>query len=323
MFSKKIISIDFGTYNTKIVVGRQKKQAVYIDKALMFSTPKNSFYNGHISNIGGLEESIRWNLGKNKIKSNQAVCTMESSSIITREFILPSIKKQELDHMVVYEIKHYLPIALNEYMIEYKVIEEIHEDHMKKARVLVSLLPKIMAQAYYELLSNLNLKPFALDMNSNAISKLFTQGLVINDKKFNFKKTAAVIDLGHNHINISIISKGIHQFSRIIPMESRSIYHNPSSPPVLSKKINHDQNDWVFQAQKLFLYYNSRSFDNKIDQIYFYGGRSKLKGLDLYLSNTFNIPSIKINTMNFIQIPKNCGFTLEDYLNGAGAIIRR
>lgn len=296
---------------------------VYIDRALKFSTPKNSYYNGIISNIEKLRESIIFNLEKINIKTNLAICTMESSSIITREFILPTIKKSEFYPMVKYEMKQYLPMVLNEYLLQYKILEETIENNVKKARILVSVLPKFMVQTYYELLSKLKLKPLALDMNSNAISKLFTQGLIINDEKFNFKKTAAVIDMGHSHMNINIISKGIPQFNRIIATDSRSIYYDLSPTKTISK-IGNNIDDWIFKIQKVFQYYNSRTSGNRIDKIYFYGGRSKLSGLDIYFSNAFNIPSIKINTVNFINASKKSGIsTLEDYLNGAGAIIRR
>lgn len=63
-----------------------------------------------------LQQDIHSLLTAEKIKVKRAICTIESSSIITREIILPHAKPKELKNLVQFEIQQYLPIMMEEYL---------------------------------------------------------------------------------------------------------------------------------------------------------------------------------------------------------------
>ena len=352
LFSSNVLSVDIGSQNIKLLVGKQQKNQVLIKDALMLPTPQDSFHDGRISDASKIKEAIRTGLQKLSVKAKSAICTVESSSIITRELVLPLLKSTEMNGMVRYEIEQYLPIMLSEYVIEYKILEELVHENTKMARILVAALPKLIAEGYFNLLKELNLKPLALDMNSNAISKLFIKGLIINNEGYNLDQTVAIIDMGYNNLNINIISKGIPQFNRIIPLGGKDIDMNiantfnisfedaeqkkiidgnlrindpiSTSGALLNDTIQSSIDAMIMEIQRIFHYYTSRSTGNKIDKIYLYGGSSKINGLNEHLSSSFNIPASKIGQLNNIKISSNIiGFDLEDYVNSAGAIIRR
>ncbi|MDF2531463.1 MAG: type pilus assembly protein PilM, partial [Clostridia bacterium] len=138
---KNIISIDIGTFNTKITVGKYHKGCIYIDKLLILETPQGSLVDGNLVleevKAEGFRQSLAQALWKNKIKYKDAIFTIQSTSIIRRELDVPNVKPSEMKSMIGYEIEQYLPIDLNEYIIEYKVQEEKAD---QRSRMLIAAM---------------------------------------------------------------------------------------------------------------------------------------------------------------------------------------
>ena len=351
MVLNKYVSIDLGNKSIKIVEGKEKGNCLIIDRAFTIATPINSFNDGQILDKENLKSAIYGALEAFKIKSKKAVCTLESTSIITREISLPYAKDEEMDTMVKYEVEQYLPIMLDDYVVEYKIIDKFEEEDIKKCRVLVAAIPKLIVENFLKLLHEIKLKPLALDLNSNAISKIFNKKLKINDNIYNLNETIAVLDIGYRFISIDIISKGIPQFSRLINSGGKDIDINianhfnlsleesekrkiadcnlevsqglTKSAIILNDAVKSSVDNWITEIQRVFQYYQTRTTGNKIDYIYLHGGSSNLKGLENYMKDAIQIKIQKINDINGVKFCKGTkNFDVENYLNTIGAIIR-
>lgn len=354
MFEKSILSIDIGTQNIKLAVGKQQGNIVVVDRLLMTGTPANSYLDGKLMNMELLKEEIARTIANEKIKAKRAVCTIESTAIIRRDIELPTVKPEELDTMIQYEIEQYLPISLEDYIIEYKIQEEFVEENVKKSRISVAALPKSIAEDYLQLLRGLKLVPVALDINSNVLSKLFGSPKVqINNQKSIYEKTVAYIDIGYSSMNLVIVKKGIMKFNRLMSFggyeidinianafnldvlhaERRKIEDAELTDPdrqgtgskaMLDDILRTSAEHWVQELQRMFQYYTSRSKDNRIDEVCIYGGSSNIKGLAEYLQNLLNYPVNSLKAVNTVKLGKaSSPQDLEYYLNAVGAIIRK
>jgi type IV pilus assembly protein PilM len=101
---KNMISIDIGTFNTKVAVGRYHKGCIYIEKALMLETPQGSLVDGNLvlneATAEVFRQSLVQALSKNKIKYKDAIFTIQSTSIIRRELDVPNVKPSEMKSMI-------------------------------------------------------------------------------------------------------------------------------------------------------------------------------------------------------------------------------
>ncbi|WP_202710853.1 type IV pilus assembly protein PilM [Sporosalibacterium faouarense] len=351
MFWNKLLAIDLGNKNIKIVEGKQQGNQVIIEKATSVATPLHSYNDGQILDKESLKSIIHGTLEASNIKAKKTICSIESTSIITREITLPNVKEGEMDSMVKYEVEQYLPIMLDDYVVEYKVLNEFEEEGVSKSRILVAAIPKLIVENFLELFKEINLKPYVLDVNSNAISKVFFKKLKVNQDESNLEKTIGVIDIGHNFINVDIISKGIVQFSRLINSGGKDIdinianHFNLSLEEAEKKKIN-DSNiekniglapsteilndavkssidNWIAEINRVFQYYTTRSTGNKIDKLYLHGGSSSLKGIAPYMHSLLNMPVEQIKDIDKIKLSKTSeNIKIANYLNAIGAIIR-
>ncbi|WP_432665236.1 type IV pilus assembly protein PilM [Wukongibacter baidiensis] len=352
MYSKRVLSIDIGTSDIKIVVGKQLKKAILVEKLYKIPTPANSYQDGELVMLEKIEKAVRELLVAEKIKAKKAICTISSSSVITREIVVPSAKPKELKNLVHFEIQQYLPIIIEDHLIEFKIIEEFFDEAVKKVRILAAILPKKMSVDYLKLLSNLKLQPVALDIHDNAISKIFDGKVNLNGERSSLDKTVAVIDLGHSHINLIIIDRGVQRFSRIIPKggknininiansfnlavneaEEKKIEHvdlenfksDLSSYDMINELIRSNIDTWIEEIQRIFKYYTSRNMGNKIDEIYIYGGNSKIKGIAKFFNTMLNIPTFRVEEISNIKLAKKLeAMDLDYYLNAVAGIMRR
>lgn len=360
MFNKKILAIDIGNKNIKIVLGKKNGNKVIVYKNFIIKTPENSFSDGELTDTESIRKVIFDKLNENNIKTKATIVTINSSSIITREIDLPVSKEKHLNNILKFQIQEYLPINLNDFIIEHKIIDKFTEDNQNKYRVLVAALPKNIVDSYMKLLMNLHLKPIGLDYNANTISKLFPKRSYSIDNQI-LDETYALLDLGHNFININIMSNGTSKLVRTLNTGGKDININIANTFNISlseaeekkmydAKISESEsnsetsvmiNDIVLMAvnnqaqqiENIFRYFTSKIQEQTIDKIFLYGGGCNLKGIDKYINNYFNIPTYKIKyfklpklnivKLNNIKLGKYADKgNLEHYLNCISAIIR-
>lgn len=350
LFRKNTLSIDIGTKNIKIIVGQEKKDSLVINSAFNIKTPVQAYEDGKILNKNLIAKVIENTLKENKIKDKEVIFSIKSSEIITRELIFPKIKDNELKSMIHLEIEQYLPINLNDYVLESKIIEEFHNGTEKNLRIMVAAIPKNMVMEYLNLLDMLNLKGIALDFQANSISKLLEKDLIINEEEYSIKKTIAIIDMGHENSNVILIKNGIIRFNRLIKQggsdidihmanifnmdmeeaERRKIQYNTSEKNSLKSTIelkrimDYTSDKWIEEIKRIFRFYESRHRENKVDEIFIFGGSSFITDLEKNMTNELKINTKRIKNINKLQIAKEfSSIDISKYLNSIGALIRR
>ncbi len=319
---------------------------------LSFRTPLNSINDGQVTDLNKIKNKINEELSRIKVSSKKVIFTLESTTIITREVVLPYAKDEELKRILSFEIDQYFPTDLEEYVVQSRRLEDLEEDGVKKSKILVAALPKLIVKAYLELANALDLDPVALDINSNGISKLFEINSNIKNRKSDHKLTIAIIDLGYDNINVNIIDRNIPQFSRLLTIGGKEIDLNisnnfnysfdeaekikieqctyeedtaPSSYFIIQEVVNDCINSWLEEIQRFFKFYTSRSPENRIDKIYLCGGHAGLKGINDYFESFFEISTEVIDKISCIDNKCNLpdGTSINTFLNAIGAIIRR
>ena len=81
---------------------------------------------------------------------------------------------------------------------------------------------------------------------------------------------------------------------------------------------------WTYEIDRIFKFYKSRDIGNKIDRIFIYGGVSKTKGIESYLSGRFATKARRIKELSNVYFEDNRDgeASIEKYVNAIGALIR-
>lgn len=344
---RNVVAFEIGSKNIKIVEGKYSKDKLSVYKMAQVETPMAAIEDGAIIDERALVNVLQVAINQLGIKSKDAVVTSNSSSIIDREIIIPAVDESEMESVIKYEIQQYLPINLDEYIVEYLVIDKLVDSEGPKLKVNVISYPKDMVNGYYKLIKSLGLNPYVLDVTYNSLKKIVNHtGIIKNNGQVG--GTVAFVDMGATSINVTIFKRGQLDFTRVIKSGGETIDQALSTRLDMSIKstesmkidkgnlldiqeddeintiIKETVDEMIGEIEQILQFANNKNGEN-VDEVVIYGGASKLRGLDVYMQRKL-LKSIKrVFTLERIDMstsvmPKE---PIGEYLNAIGAVIRQ
>lgn len=337
---RDVVAFDIGTNTIKVVEGRYTKNRLQVYKMFEFDTPEGTMEDGRIVNEKDLAHTIKGQLKKNSVKAKEATITTSSSTIISRDVTIPVVAEDEMETVIRYEIEQYLPIKLDDYIIQFVVLDRITESDGPKFKVNVVAYPKVTARAYYDLIGALDLTPFVLDVNYNSLKKVSDLAGVNNSGS-----NLAFIDMGATSINVTIFKQGKLDFTRIIKYGGDSIDYALSSKlniqtkaaeaekiskgslvnigeyDELNSTLKETIDEILGELERILQFYNNQAVGNRIQKVVIYGGTSNIKGLQEYMEERIGVKTEKINRLNNIEFAAGRN-SVEKYMNVLGSFVR-
>ena len=350
-----LLSIDIGSHSLKVVAGQFNGGRLKITAMTKIKVEEGVINNGRIVDGIAFKNHLMQTLKEEKIKQKEVVITCEGQDIIKRELIVQKVDAADQMELITYEVGQYLPIDIDAYVLQYKILEEFEEENVQKIKVLLGAMPREMVKELFDLVIECGLTPAYLDMHSNSLDKFVNFSL----DSITLNKTIAFVDFGHQLIDISLFEKGQFKFNRLLRLgsnefdlilknhfnidtiEAENRKRKTSITSILDavEKTGFEANDekgivlketanYIYECseeiEKVFKYFTSRSADNKIDQIYLFGGGSQMKDFSMYFKERFEIPTEVLTNFRTIEIAtKNTVEELPIYVNAVGALIRQ
>lgn len=345
-----VLSLDFGSYAIKGVVGYQNDNKIKAQGAFMLKIPSETYENGNILDSVALRNILTDEIKKQNIKVKDVFVSFESTDMIKREMVIQKVDEADVMDLLMYEIAQYLPIKTYDYIFQYKMLEEFVEEEQPKMRILLGAIPKTQVEEHFELLKACGLNPIVLDMHSNAKEKILklyaTQNQEVKDL------TIAFIDMGHKMIDISIYENLSYQFNRILRMGCSSVdkiiarhlnieedaareikeggnevpnllESNETTKLLMKEDINEYLDECIDEMSKVLKYHVNKSTDGKIDLIVFLGGMCNVSGFIEHASEQFSTKCIALTELNLLESGSKVKIdNLYHYANTLGALIR-
>ena len=206
----KILSIEVGYSLTRICEMDYRVKTPKIYKYVSIPTPQGVVDDGFIAENIEFIELIKKTLTENKIKTKQAVFSVASSKIATREILLPAVKMTQLETLVKSNASDYFPIDLAEYELAHLVLGVIKGENGKadKYKVMVMAAGKNLVTGYESFASRCGLHLLSLDYTGNSIYQIMK-----NECK---EETEMVIKVEERSAIATIISDQILVLQRTI-----------------------------------------------------------------------------------------------------------
>ena len=344
---RNVVAFEIGSKYIKIVEGKYSKDKLSVYKMAQVETPMAAIEDGAIIDERALVNVLQVAINQLGIKSKDAIVTSNSSSIIDREIIIPSVDESEMESVIKYEIQQYLPINLDEYIVEYVVVDKLVDSEGPKLKVNVISYPKDMVNGYYKLIKSLGLNPYVLDVTYNSLKKIVNHtGIIKNNGQVG--GTVAFVDMGATSINVTIFKRGQLDFTRVIKSGGETIDQALSSRLDMSIKstesmkidkgnlldiqeddeintiIKETVDEMIGELEQILQFASNKNGEN-VDEVVIYGGASKLRGLDVYMQRkllksikrVFTLERIDMSTSAMPKEP------IGEYLNAIGAVIRQ
>ena len=329
----KMLAIDVGSKKVCVIEGIYRNGNVDVTSFGEIEYKSEVTNNGMITDRSNLAFLIHEIIKTKGMKSKQAVITMGSSDIVTREFKLPNIKLPSLQLLVKNEMTTIVGND-SDFIIDFIATGETSE---KLLTVMGYAVPSDMVAGYYKLLKETKLTAVSLDIHANSISKLLSNNVIngVNTSNENF----IVADIGFSKITFHGFSDGICRFNRteMSPvqefMQNIDSYSNAADRELLDLTPDIEQKPTMLsdaykyilprvadEIQRYMQYFTINSPSKPLLNILICGGVASIKGADIALSNILKIPVHTLTSVGRLTLPQNC--SLAKVCNAAGALIR-
>lgn len=215
--AKKVLCIEVGLRYTRICEMMGYKATPVVYNCITFPTPQGTFEDGYIRDKGTLGSAIKQQLVENKIKTTEAIFTVNSTKVANREVSIPYVKENKIKSIVELQAKDHFPIDISEYNISYYILSkgEKVKDKERKIKLLLLAAPNNLIQSYHNLASAAGLQIEAIDYIGNSFYQVakrqLNQGVNIS------------VHINDNTSLVNIIENENLLLQRIIPYGASDI----------------------------------------------------------------------------------------------------
>ncbi len=314
---KKGISIDIGSDLIKIISYKKSKNSLVVKKAVSLKLPDCEMRDGMIVDVDIMAETIKAAMIKNKIKGKIVNFVISSNRVITREVNYPDLPDNKLEMMINMNSAEHFPVNLQNYTINYAVLEYFTEDNKKMIRTNTVVVPNEIAVSYVELAEKLKLKIGNITYSENA---MMNYSLLVNGRE-----PYMIIDIASDRTSVAVVRKGkvalnktlgsgIREIINIVKEkyevdydaaleiigENEFIVENTSLQDTFTGKVLRNINLVVSGVARLLDYYGSK-YDEPVSNIYISGAGVCIRGLEEYMSKYFGIDTKNLENIKCIK----------------------
>lgn len=194
-FIKRTVSIDLDDKITKIGV---------IDSILGYRNIKflKSIDNEYIINSSGnyiesLTKYIKNTISKHIIPFIELSFTIQNEDIIIRNIkIIKPEKEQDIKYLIKYELKKFMPINLDNYIIKYNIISILENE----IDIQTILFPKTNIELCKKIAKSLKIKTKKICVNFNILQNLISKNIIDIDDGENL-----ILEIKDKIINLNVI----------------------------------------------------------------------------------------------------------------------
>lgn len=340
----KVLSIEIGYSFTRIceMDYRTKNPKVY--KCVSIPTPQGVVEDGFLSDNAEFVAAVKSILTEKKIRTKQAVFSVTSSKIATREVTMPAVKMSQMEALVKANASDYFPIDLTEYELAHLVLGVVrNEDMADRYKVLVMAAGKNLIACYERFAENCGLHLIALDYSGNSVYQVMRNECTEDTEMvIKVEEHAAIASVVREQTLILQrnvvygIEDAVQTLMRSAAYEEKSyraalarmkketcfkVVLNENTD-IIEEVYDYDENEEISAAKKEIAnalmplisniarvvdLYNSKNPEHLIKQIRLVGLGSDINGLTKLFTNEIGIRTATLNDLNSVALNRGSG----------------
>lgn len=282
--------------------------------------------------IWGLKELIK----KSNIKSTDAIASIPSFSTFTTIIEVPYLSEEELAKSLPFEARKYIPIPLDEVILDWSIIDIINPTASKvlgsvpkptTVQVFLAAVPKDETEKYRRIMKGAGLNLKALELENTALIR----ALLGNDLS-----PTAIVNIGGRSTSIVIVDKGYERVSHnyeiggfeITKSIARSLNVSLEKAEELKRKMGMNKADenivneamvslidmMVFETKKTISNYESAK-KQKISRVLLVGGLTNMPSFVDYFKQKLNMDVYGANAFARIIYPESLKPVIQELAN--------
>jgi type IV pilus assembly protein PilM len=253
-----------------------------------------------VRDVPAVSEALRELWTRGGFKSRKVWMGVGNQRVVVREIALPAMPEKELRQSLGFQVQEFIPMPVDEAVLDYHLIEEREIDGRQMIRLLLVAAQKAMVDTLVAAATGAKLEPMGLDLVPFAL----VRAVGASGAGMELESTGgeAVVDIGAHVTNIVVHATGETRFVRILPSGGRditvAIARGLSVEDAVAERLKRGEavegvdatpeqaleiamqraTKFVDEIRSSLEFYTAQTQGARIDRVLVSGGGSKLEG---------------------------------------------
>jgi type IV pilus assembly protein PilM len=214
------IGVDIGSTGVRAAELSMGTTPPTLGRVAQVAVAPGAVANGEVRDPAAVADALRELWHRGKFRSKQIILGVGNQRVVVREVSLPWLPDKDLRESLPFQIQEYVPIPVEEAVLDFQVLEEFEREGRRMVRLLLVAAQKIMVQQIVQAAELAKLAPVGLDLVPFAIVRSAGDQ---DGAGLPQQGDEAVVDIGADITNICIHGGGLPRFVRILPSGGRVI----------------------------------------------------------------------------------------------------
>jgi type IV pilus assembly protein PilM len=216
------IGVDIGSTGVRAAELSMRSVPPQLVRVAQVPMPEGAVSNGEIRDSDLVADALKELWDKGKFRSREVILGVANQRVVVREVALPWLTDKELRESLPFQIQEFVPIPVEEAVLDFHVLEEFEREGRRMIRILVVAAQKLMIQQIVRSAEMAKLRPVGLDLVPFAIVRSVgsIEGSGLAESGHGDE---AIVDIGADITSICVHAWGVPRFVRILPSGGREV----------------------------------------------------------------------------------------------------
>lgn len=309
--SKKIIGVEIGSFRIKLADCAGTED----EKIYLVNVPDNLVQGSRIISWDAMAEFIKETVKTNKIAARDVAVAIPKDRVFSKRVTMPIMTKEQLKINLPFEFHDYITDDKDRYVYDYAVIDKLTDEdgNITEMELLAVAAEKELVENYRAMFRRAGMKLSIIAPEFSALRNIIKDYCERQD--ISGQKDFAIVDLGHNSIEMHFFDKGEYEITRVMEMGMREIdeyiaesmdvdihvanmYKESDKDGVLeSPECVEIYNRMAVEVMRVMNFYDFNHPENNIDTIYCCGGGAMIPALLSAISENTSMGVTEINEL--------------------------
>ncbi|MFB9377821.1 type IV pilus assembly protein PilM [Kineococcus gynurae] len=208
MARRAVIGLDIGTSGIRAAQLSPGRDGVVLDRFAQVALPDGAVSDGEVVQAAPVVQAIKTLMRRGNFRGRDVALGVANQRVVVRQVDLPWMKASELRTSLPLLVQEYLPMAVEDSILDFHVTEEIYLGEQRQLRGLLVAALRDMVTTNVAAVEAAGLRVRSVDLTSFAVLRSLGNSQQV--------ATEALVDIGARVSNLVIHSDGRPRFVRIL-----------------------------------------------------------------------------------------------------------
>jgi type IV pilus assembly protein PilM len=195
----QFIGVDIGSSSIRVAQAEYNGNGIPKITALGRSMLEDPIINyNNPATIGYLAKKISDTIHTMGLQTNKVVAALPEAMIFSKLAMVPNLSDDQIDQMLLYELKNHIPVNPNEVQCDYIYLGP-DENNPKLIKILIIAVPKTLVEIFKSIITTAGLNLIALETETVALGRLVGETNIGNTPTL-------VVDIGYKGVDLCLLS---------------------------------------------------------------------------------------------------------------------